>query len=180
MRKPIITCIILANLIACNDNVAEDLRLQSYSIDTNRITVSGLSSGGYMAGQLHLAHSSLFRGVAILAGGPYWCAEGSLSKGLGPCVAGGNVDVERLLSYARDRSKDGKIDALTNLSGDTVWLFHGSNDTAVAADVVSAAAGFYERLAPTLDIVSVTDVPAAISADAGAPSNRISCPCFNI
>ena len=88
MRKPIITCIILANLIACNDNVAEDVRLQSYSIDTNRITVSGLSSGGYMAGQLHLAHSSLFRGVAILAGGPYWCAEGSLSKGLGPCVAG--------------------------------------------------------------------------------------------
>ena len=42
-------------------------------------TVSGLSSGGFMAVQLHVAHSAtLVKGAGIVAGGPYYCAEGSI------------------------------------------------------------------------------------------------------
>ena len=38
-------------------------------------SVSGLSSGAYMAGQFQLANASIIVGAAIIAGGPYGCAE---------------------------------------------------------------------------------------------------------
>src|SRR3712207_3357206 len=49
--------------------------LEQYGIDPDRITVSGLSSGAYMAVQLGVAYSSSFRGVGVIAGGPYGCAQ---------------------------------------------------------------------------------------------------------
>ena len=38
---------------------------------TDEITVSGLSSGGYMAVQYQVAHSSSVAGAGVIAGGPY-------------------------------------------------------------------------------------------------------------
>ncbi len=143
-----------------SDDGREELPPTTFQIDTNRITVSGISSGGYMAGQLHIAHSNLFSGVAILAGGPYWCAEGSILKGLGPCLTGDDIDPSRLLNYARELSDAGQIDALANLTEDRVWLFHGANDAVVGAGVVTATADFYEPLVASGGIVAVTDVAA--------------------
>ena len=37
-------------------------------IDATRITVSGISSGGSMATQLHIAYSTVFSGVGLVAG----------------------------------------------------------------------------------------------------------------
>lgn len=41
-----------------------------------KVTVSGLSSGGYMAAQFAVAFSASVQGVGVLAGGPYNCAQG--------------------------------------------------------------------------------------------------------
>jgi poly(3-hydroxybutyrate) depolymerase len=41
------------------------------------VTVSGISSGGYMAVQFQVAFSKLVKGAGILAAGPYDCAEGA-------------------------------------------------------------------------------------------------------
>jgi hypothetical protein len=38
-------------------------------------SVSGLSSGAYMAGQIEIAHSKDIVGAGIVAGGPFACAE---------------------------------------------------------------------------------------------------------
>ena len=57
---------------------AEATRLPSYSVDLGQTSVSGISSGGFMSVQLHLAHSALISGVGVLAGGPYACARGCL------------------------------------------------------------------------------------------------------
>ena len=54
----------------------------TFDIDASRITVSGVSSGAYMAGQLHVAHSAAISGAGLIAGGPYWCASGAMQKGL--------------------------------------------------------------------------------------------------
>ena len=51
---------------------------------TNDVTVSGISSGGYMAVQFQVAYSSVVRGAGIVAGGPYYCAEGSVRRNRGP------------------------------------------------------------------------------------------------
>ena len=48
--------------------------LETYNIDTDQISVSGLSSGGYMAVQMHIAYSASIMGVGVLAAGPYLCA----------------------------------------------------------------------------------------------------------
>lgn len=153
--------VMLLGVIACSDNRGDAVPQVSYEIDKSRVTVSGISAGGYMAGQLHLSHSNLFSGVAILAGGPYWCAEGTLSKGLGPCLKGGDVDAAKLLSYARDMSNEGNIDPLSNLSDDPVWLFHGAKDTTVNKGVVTAAAAFYAQFVSPDSVVMIEDVPAA-------------------
>jgi poly(3-hydroxybutyrate) depolymerase len=53
--------------------------LPALKIDAANVTVSGLSSGGYMATQLHVAWSSMFKGAGVIAGGPYYCAQGSIT-----------------------------------------------------------------------------------------------------
>ena len=41
----------------------------SYNVDSKDTSVSGLSSGGYMAVQFHIAFSKTVRGAGITAGG---------------------------------------------------------------------------------------------------------------
>jgi hypothetical protein len=50
-----------------------------------QISVSGISSGGYMAHQFHVAHSQHIMGAGIVAGGPYYCARGSIVDALTRC-----------------------------------------------------------------------------------------------
>ena len=52
------------------------------------VTVSGLSSGAFMAVQLHVAYSSIISGAAVYAGGPYWCAMGNLNTAMMDCMVG--------------------------------------------------------------------------------------------
>ena len=40
-----------------------------YRVDRSKISVSGMSSGAAMATQMHVAYSSIFMGVGVLAGG---------------------------------------------------------------------------------------------------------------
>ena len=49
--------------------------LASYAADRAAVSVSGVSSGGYMAQQYHVAHSRQVMGAGILAAGPWNCAE---------------------------------------------------------------------------------------------------------
>ena len=42
---------------------------------STQTSVSGISSGAYMAGQFEIAHSRDVVGAAIIAGGPYGCSE---------------------------------------------------------------------------------------------------------
>lgn len=65
---------------------ASDL-LPALAAATRGSTVSGLSSGAFMSVQMHIAHSSRIEGAAILAGGPYYCAEGSPTLALQRCMA---------------------------------------------------------------------------------------------
>jgi poly(3-hydroxybutyrate) depolymerase len=156
------TNVLLLSLVAlasCSDSgVAPIKPSATFNLDRERMTVSGISSGAYMAGQLHVVHSAVFNGAALLAGGPYYCAEGSLQKGLGPCIKGGDTGIDALAAYAVEIAGSGQIDALENLADDKVWLFHGIQDRAVSEDVVKATKAFYERIADGIETVLVNDV----------------------
>lgn len=154
--KCICGVLITATLLAGCGREAPAPDAPVFAIDRERISVSGISSGAYMAGQLHVAHSGVFGGAALLAGGPYNCARGELSRGLGPCLKGGDIGVETLVEDARSRAADGSIDALDKLADDPVWVFHGAKDAIVGAGVPEAAARFYE-LAAGVEPVTVID-----------------------
>ncbi len=149
---------LLLILGACEKDILQEIDESSYTIDANRVTISGLSSGAYMAGQLHIAHSGLFSGAAMLAGGPYYCAEGAITKVIDPCVTGGDLAEDRLLAYAREMESVGKIDALLNLADDSIWLFHGALDDTVGEAVTNAAATFYQQQMGVESLTYVTDV----------------------
>ena len=54
--------------------------LPKLGADLAQSSVSGLSSGAYMAGQIQVAHSKDIVGAGIVAGGPYACAESAAAR----------------------------------------------------------------------------------------------------
>lgn len=114
-------------------------------IDTNSITISGISSGGYMAVQYHVAYSSTLSGAAIFAAGPYYCVEGYLIDELTECTNSiFPVPVEYLVHYILSEATLGNIDSPTNLAGQKVYLFSGTNDTTIYPAVVRYLEDMYE------------------------------------
>jgi poly(3-hydroxybutyrate) depolymerase len=121
--------------------------LPALSADTGSPTVSGVSSGGYMAIQVQVAHSGRVRGVAALAAGPYYCAQGSPWAAYYNCQTPGAWTPlpasETLKAQAERYASEGRIDATANLGAARIWLFSGSRDRTVERPVVEAAAQFY-------------------------------------
>lgn len=159
--------------------------LLSYQADLSRTSVSGLSSGAYMAGQFHIAHSDRLIGAGIVAGGPYDCAQGSVALALNRCMETGlgRPDAAALLSRAQTRARRGEIAPLANLAEDRVYLFSGTRDATVTPPVVAAAAAFY-RLAgiPETQIELVDDMPAGhafVTEDEGHPCSLTEPPYVN-
>lgn len=119
-----------------------DGSLSAYHI--SGVYVSGVSSGGYMATQLHVAYSGRIRGAAVFAAGPYYCAQNNASQALYAC--GDNIWPDYLSTLEADAalwSNYGWIDPVANLSGRPVYVYHGSNDTAVAGSLTSDLVSFY-------------------------------------
>ncbi|MFF5504569.1 fibronectin type III domain-containing protein [Streptomyces roseolus] len=117
--------------------------LQRYDISATY--VSGLSSGGFMANQLHVAYSDVFAGAGIFSAGPYDCAQNNLNTALYACMDTlmARKTPAQLEQLTRDRAAAGKVDPVANLSGDKVWLFHGTNDATVKAPVNDDLATYY-------------------------------------
>ncbi|WP_406724969.1 PHB depolymerase family esterase [Streptomyces sp. GD-15H] len=110
------------------------------------VYVSGISSGGYMAGQLHVAYSKKIKGAAIFGAGPYYCAQNNVYQALYGC--GDNIYptyLSTLTSRASTWSAYGWIDPVSNLSGSPVYLYQGKNDTTVKPSVGDAGKAFYQH-----------------------------------
>lgn len=159
--------------------------LPAFNVDLSQSSVSGLSSGAYMAGQFHVAFSQTLIGAGIVAGGPYGCAEGQFALALGRCMETtlGPPDPAALLERAEGMAAAGKIDPLEGLAGDRVYLFSGTRDETVAPSVVAQAAAFY-RLAglPDTAIELVDDLPAGhgfVTGDAGGACGVTASPYIN-
>jgi len=174
---------LLIMFAACGNDIVETTTDNvTYNVDPNRISVSGISSGAYMASQLHLAHSSIFSGVGIVAGGPYYCAMGELLRGLGPCIKGGELGVDALIKYAQAAAAEGTIDELGNLRNDHAWIFHGSLDVVVNQGPLDAAAVMYGELISDDAVTLVTGVAAVHglpTIESGLPCDSFGAPFLN-
>ncbi len=183
-----------AFLAACSSE--ENGALPPLGTVIDQTTVSGISSGAYMAGQFQMAHARIVTGAAIIAGGPYGCAESAFSgmvvgpfetmlnasKAISGCMQNamavwGVPNAPLLADKAVQRAADGAIDPIADVLSDRVYLFSGTNDRTVYPAIVASAVEFYKRLGvPDANIRFVSDIPAghAFVTDAQGQSCSVS------
>ncbi|MCW8091426.1 extracellular catalytic domain type 2 short-chain-length polyhydroxyalkanoate depolymerase [Alteromonas sp. ASW11-130] len=132
-------------------------------LDLSDITVSGLSSGGYMATQFHIAHSDKVSGAGIIAAGPYYCGQNDITVALNQCVSKMEtpVDLALLNNSATKWAQEGKIPSLENLKGDKVWLLHGTKDSKVTPAATELLHTQYKNWVGVQNVTYVNDKPFA-------------------
>lgn len=150
--------------------LAQDpVKLPAYQVDLSKTSVSGLSSGAFMAAQFQVAFSSTMVGAGIIAGGPFYCVGTSPFTpfvvnaqticmnplpGLAPNAAA-------LLSSAKIFAQAGLIDNPDNLKKQRVYVFSGTDDHTVTTPVVAQTAAFYQLAGvPKKNLSYVHNVPA--------------------
>lgn len=87
----------------------------------NQTTVSGMSSGGFMAVQMHTIYSSFFKGLGVVAGGPFGCNQCDWVVDVNTCTLDPNkvINIGDLIdiSNTKSESTEDLIDNPSNISG---------------------------------------------------------------
>lgn len=193
MRPAFVTVAVCAFVAACGKEEARDL--PALGADIDQTSTSGISSGAYMAGQYQMAHGREVVGAAIIAGGPYGCAESvfaplmpapgaammNVSRAVNGCMLNalalwGVPDSGVLADKARRLAEEGAIDPIDSDLSDRVYLFAGKNDRTVVPEIVAHAAEFYGRLGlPSENIKFETGIDAGhafVTEGSGLACNR--------
>lgn len=153
------TLLLLMLSCAC---FAADRQLPALNALSDRSSISGLSSGAFMAAQFHVAYSQNLIGAGIVAGGPWNCAGtnplvppaiSAVTTCMNPCkhsmVGCPSMlypDSTYLADLAKTDAKLNRIDSTENLTDDRIYLFSGKNDHTVVTGVVDTTAQFYRKL----------------------------------
>jgi poly(3-hydroxybutyrate) depolymerase len=132
MRSPVISraAVIAVLAIAATGLARAAAPLPRLNVNTGKTTVSGLSSGAFMANQLGYAYSATFKGVGVFAGGPYMCAGHSNYTA---CMYNATISAPMLNTMQADinnwsgTSNDNK----SNVANQTIFMFVGTSDYTV-------------------------------------------------
>lgn len=106
------------------------------------VTVSGISSGGFMAVQFAVAHSALVRGVGAIAAGPYYCAGLDPRRVTSVCLKDGRPDWRDSVAAVDFAASVGSIDAPSNLQSQRAWVLAEGADPVVGPAVVRSTWAF--------------------------------------
>jgi len=159
-----IKALVLFAVLAASANShlrAEVVPLPKFKLKVEETSVSGLSAGGYMAVQFHIANSAFVKGAGVVAGGPYFCAKDDQNTatsvcsctGFGSCQpAQATQLVPGLVQVTNQNAQQGAADATSNLSNSRVWLFSGSADSVVPTPVMNALETYYKNYVPAANI----------------------------
>jgi poly(3-hydroxybutyrate) depolymerase len=191
--------LVLVLLAGCRPESASVAALPALDARLDETSVSGMSSGAYMAGQFQIAHSSVVIGAGLIAGGPYGCAESlyadlmpgpgmaiiNVAKAINGCMLAGMKlwgvpNPNQLAERAAALAAQSRIDPIEGVKRDRVFLFSGTQDRTVVPEIVAAAEAFYLALGvPAAQIKYVNNVPAAhafVTEAKGQPCDRSGAP----
>ncbi|MBK4735978.1 extracellular catalytic domain type 2 short-chain-length polyhydroxyalkanoate depolymerase [Noviherbaspirillum pedocola] len=128
------TAISLASLAMTAEAAAP--ALQGYGATSP--VVAGISSGGYMAVQMQVAYSATFKGAAVFAGGPYYCAQDNASTATTTCEKNSPaIPLSTLEADTNQWALNGWIDPTANIGAQNVYMYSGKNDTTVYQSVMN-------------------------------------------
>ncbi|MBI1890312.1 MAG: PHB depolymerase family esterase [Burkholderiales bacterium] len=163
----------------------------NYSIDANRVFVTGLSAGGFMTAVMGATYPDVFAGAAPIAGGPYKCAT-SMSAAFS-CMSPG---VDKSATAWGDLARSG----YSGYSGrkPKVSIWQGTSDTTVkpmnmtelmeqftnyagvdqTADVSDTVAGYPHKVyknsggTPWVETYSITNMAHGTPVDPGTGASQ--------
>ncbi len=143
--------LVVAGLLAVQavaQPVSPAAHLPAYGADPRQTSVSGLSSGAYMAVQLQVAYSDSIIGAGVIAGGPYYCAANSIffaeiCMGQIPFVS---PQAFLMANAARDFAQSHLIDPISNLGKRRIYVFSGTDDKIVRQSAVDATVSFFQQV----------------------------------
>lgn len=158
-------------------------QLGAYPIDPAQVSVAGVSSGAFMASQLHVAHSAGVMGAAMIGGGLYGCAidtvetDGVVARApqaaercmKDPSMLDGVASYKSIVDKVAQR---GWIDPPSNIRRARLYFFAGGAGS-VTPGAVAEGRDLYVALGvPTANIVF--DDPSGLAARAGRSWETIS------
>jgi len=159
MKLVILAVLCLAALASSYSNIElSSLRGMTLS---NGTTVSGISSGAFFSVQMQVAYSSIIAGAGVIAGGPYYCAQGNMGSAVTTCMNFPvGIYVNSLISYAKSQASSGKIDPVSNMQTQKAYVFSGTKDTVVKSGVAEKLIQFYKSFMEDSGHVYEHQVPA--------------------
>ena len=167
----LLTCLVALPLPCLSK---EPQALSALNIAIAETSISGISSGAFMSVQFQVAHSSIVRGVGIIAGGPYYCSQNNVITATTRCsctldpthmvcdVSPTSADVHELELATRGFAAKDLIDSPANLAEQRVFMFTGGRDELVPRAVFEQLALYYSRFS-----VSAHNVSKVLLANAG-------------
>lgn len=137
------------------------LLLIAFSLAQQQFSLSGIGAGANMAVQLNVAYSASTVGAGLIAGAPYWCAQGSQVISTSACAnAAYLINVNSLVQYTKEQASTGNIDPILDLQNDRIWLFSGLKDTVVNQGVVKKLYSYYSSFINSYKINTTYDQQA--------------------
>lgn len=157
-------------VLAGRANAAEPL--PALAIDPAQVSVSGVSSGGFMATQMQVAHAARIIGAGVIAAGPWFCAGTDFPWNAVTVFARcmnlpdlipflGPPDIAPMVAETRRQAAAGNIDDPANLAHTHLYLFSGRADKLVPQPVVAALKDYYATFVAADRIRFETSIDAA-------------------
>ena len=118
--------------------------LPALNVDKTKISISGLSSGAFMANQMGYAYASTFMGVGVFAGGPYMCAG---HNNYTACMYNASISASQLSTMQGDITNwsGSTNDSVSNVAAQKIFLWVGSSDTTVGPNPMNAVKTQYRN-----------------------------------
>ncbi|RZI43839.1 PHA-depolymerase-like protein [Herbaspirillum sp. HC18] len=142
-----------------------------------------------MAVQFGVAYSSIVKGAGVIAGGPYYCAQGDVDIATERCsctgfgnffsgceVAPGATNVDKLVEITNQRAQTGAVDPTANLTEQRIWMFSGALDSVVPQSVMNDLYSYYRNYVGEAGIRYRKDV----DAEHAFPTDAFGNPCANL
>ena len=140
----------------------DSIKLPNLNGDRAEVTVSGISAGGYMALQLLVADSTLYRGAGSIAGGPWHCAKGDSAVAQDACMANTTkIDVQNLINETKAAAAAGHLEDLSNLGRSRVYLYNSDADNVVKKPMLERVTQYVEAFVPATQVLTQHSIPSA-------------------
>lgn len=171
-----VTCLVsglAAMLLATGGaQAARPQPLPALNIDITQTSVSGISSGGFMAVQFQIAHSDIVKGAGVVAGGPYYCAQNDVFKATTTCSCTGepslsckvtpeSTEVSALVAATQRFFTAGDISDPAHVARQRVATVVGDRDALVPPDITAQLHAYYQALGLPPDNLRAIEVDDA-------------------